>query len=512
MKIKFDVTHKELNIIQDIFAKHLCDDCNVWVFGSRAKNTALFNSDLDLAIECKDKIDLNKLNKIKSDLEFSRLPYTVDLIDINAIKLHFKDLIQNEMIEFPIINNSNVPKLRFKDFSGEYGIKKLSDFSSKCNEKNKDESITEVFTNSAVNGIVSQRDFFDKDIAIQGNLEGYYIVTKNNFIYNPRISTHAPVGPLNRNNLSTGVMSPLYTVFSINDEAVSLEYLEKYFKTTKWYKYMCGVANYGARSDRMNITSSDFFSMPLNLPVLTEQTKIASFLTTVDNKIELLTQKEKLHKDYKKGIMHKIFSQEIRFKADDGSEFPEWVEKRFGEVFKRITTKNKEDNQNILTISAQQGLINQEKYFNKSVSAKDVTGYYLLESGDFAYNKSYSKGYPMGAIKKLNNYDKGVVSTLYICFRINNENASIFYEKYFESGFFNKELHKIAQEGARNHGLLNMSVVEFFNDMKIPLPSIEEQTKIANFLSTIDSKIEQVTTQLEATKLFKKALLQQMFV
>ena len=104
------------------------------------------------------------------------------------------------------------------------------------------------------------------------------------------------------------------------------------------------------------------------------------------------------------------------------------------------------------------------------------------------------------------------MSTLYICFRINSGYDSSFYEKYFNSGFLNRELHKIAQEGARNHGLLNISVVEFFNDIKIPVPVYEEQTKIANFLSSIDTKIEQVQNQLKQTKEFKKALLQQMFV
>jgi type I restriction enzyme S subunit len=98
--------------------------------------------------------------------------------------------------------------------------------------------------------------------------------------------------------------------------------------------------------------------------------------------------------------MQKLFKQEIRFKGEDGNAFPDWQEISFDKVFERVTRKNKEDNQNVLTISAQRGLINQEKYFNKSVSAKNVTGYYLLEKGEFAYNKSYSKGYPMGAIKQ----------------------------------------------------------------------------------------------------------------
>lgn len=185
-----------------------------------------------------------------------------------------------------------------------------------------------------------------------------------------------------------------------------------------------------------------------------------------------------------------------------------------GKVFTRIRRKNKENNQNVLTISAQQGLINQEKYFNKSVSAKDVTGYYLLENGDFAYNKSYSKGYPMGAIKRLNNYDKGVVSTLYICFGLNQDQGFVsdFFEHYFESGLQNRDLSKIAQEGARNHGLLNISVDEFFKDVKLLTPSHDEQIKIANFISAINQKIDLTNSELEKAKEWKKGLLQQMFV
>ena len=165
---------------------------------------------------------------------------------------------------------------------------------------------------------------------------------------------------------------------------------------------------------------------------------------------------------------------QLRFSEFSG----EWQEKRLGEVFERVTRKNIENNKNVLTISAQHGLINQEQFFNKSVAANNVTGYYLLHKNEFAYNKSYSKGYPMGAIKKLNKYDKGVVSTLYICFKAKPENHDIFFENYFDSGFLNKGLHKIAQEGARNHGLLNLSVIEFFRDINLFFPTPPEQKKI----------------------------------
>jgi len=197
---------------------------------------------------------------------------------------------------------------------------------------------------------------------------------------------------------------------------------------------------------------------------------------------------------------------QLRFPEFSGN----WESKIFRDVFERITTKNKENNENVLTISAQQGLINQKDYFNKSVSAKDVTGYYLLHKDDFAYNKSYSQGYPLGAIKRLKKYDKGVVSTLYICFKSIQDNID-FLEQVFNGGRLNHEIHKIAQEGARNHGLLNISVVEFFKDIKLNIPTKPEQQKIAAFLTAVDTKIEQLSKKQELLGEYKKGLMQQIF-
>lgn len=314
---------------------------------------------------------------------------------------------------------------------------------------------------------------------------------------------------------STGVLSNNCFKISFDRRNVDSRFLFNVLTSDFTQNKIKSFFNYGGQP---HLGHKNAALLPFKYPSLSEQQKIASFFSAVDKKIEQLTRKKELLEQYKKGVMQKLFPPageqhpELRFKQEDGSDFPDWEVKRFSEVFERVTRKNKEDNQNVLTISAQEGLVNQEEYFNRSVSSKDVTGYYLLKRGEFAYNKSYSKGYPLGAIKRLNDYDKGVVSTLYICFKIADNNDSDFYEEFLEAGGINHEIHKIAQEGARNHGLLNVSVVEFFKDIIVPRPSKDEQQVIAKFIKGLDEKIHLATIELEGAQTFKKGLLQQMFV
>jgi type I restriction enzyme S subunit len=152
--------------------------------------------------------------------------------------------------------------------------------------------VDEVFTNSAEYGIISQRDFFDKDIANTENIDGYYVVEPNDFVYNPRISTTAPFGPIKRNKLErSGAMSPLYYVFRPNN--VDLSYLEWFFQTSCWYPFMRFNGNSGARSDRFAITDKIFNEMPISLPQdIEEQKRIGMFLTTLDTLITLHQRKQ----------------------------------------------------------------------------------------------------------------------------------------------------------------------------------------------------------------------------
>ena len=204
---------------------------------------------------------------------------------------------------------SRLRQFRFKDEDGkdfpEWEVVQLKNVFRRSTLKNTDDKINLVLTNSAIQGIVSQKAFFDKEIANQNNLQGYYIVEVNDFVYNPRISQNAPVDPLKRNKFSKGIMSPLYTV--LKPITGNLEFLEYYFDTVIWHKYMKSIANYGARHDRMNIQVSDFERLPVSFPSLFEQTKIANFLTAIDKKISLVNEQIEKTKAYKKGLLQKMF-------------------------------------------------------------------------------------------------------------------------------------------------------------------------------------------------------------
>ena len=261
------------------------------------------------------------------------------------------------------------------------------------------------------------------------------------------------------------------------------------------------------------ITGTMLRDLCIQLPNDFEQQKIAEFLSTIDTVIAKQKETVSAWEERKKGVMQKLFSQEVRFKADDGSNFPEWEEKKLNEIAVRVTRKNKDNVTDIpLTISSADGLIDQRNFFNKVVASKDMSGYFLLKNGEFAYNKSYSKGYNFGSIKRLDLYDEGALSTLYICFALNKNENSDFYQKYFDSLSWYPELQKICAEGARNHGLLNVPTNDFFQ-LKLCVPSSDkEQHKIADCLSSLDEVIEKQKETLVAWEELKKGLLQQMFV
>lgn len=202
------------------------------------------------------------------------------------------------------IKNST-PQLRFPEFKGDWEVKKLGEIANRVTSRNKDKSETRVLTNSATEGVLDQNAYFDRDIAVKENTDNYHIVEINDFVYNPRISSSAPVGPISRNKIGQGIMSPLYTVFRLKSE--NINFLEHFFSTTIWHKYLKSVANYGARFDRMAISTDDFYSMPILLPSLPEQQKIADCLSALDEEITAQQQQVEALKKHKKGLMQQLF-------------------------------------------------------------------------------------------------------------------------------------------------------------------------------------------------------------
>ncbi|AGE31504.1 TPA: restriction endonuclease subunit S [Enterococcus faecium] len=263
------------------------------------------------------------------------------------------------------------------------------------------------------------------------------------------------------------------------------------------------------------MTKSDLLEKKVTIPKkCEEQQKIGTFFKQLDDTITLHQRKLDLLKETKKGFLQKMFPKngakvpEIRFPG-----FTEdWEQRKLGEVVERVTRKNKKlESIRPLTISAQEGLIDQNEFFNKTVASRDVSGYYLVKKGEFAYNKSYSNGYPWGAVKRLNQYDMGVLSTLYIVFKPKKIDSD-FLEKYYDTTYWYKEVSKHAAEGARNHGLLNIAASDFFEtEIVMPL-KIEEQQKIGAFFKQLDDIITLHQRKLDLLKETKKGFLQKMFV
>ena len=288
------------------------------------------------------------------------------------------------------------PKLRFPEFTEPWTETQLSNLFKKNIKKNNDGSVTNVISNSAKNGLIPQKDYFDKDIANADNTAGYYIIRKNDFVYNSRKSTDAPYGPISRYTCSDeGIVSPLYLCFRGN-ENVNAYYFEKYFKSSAWHRYIYVSGDSGARHDRVSIKDETFFEMPINLPCEQEQDKIASFLSVLERKIEKQAALVDNLKKYKRGAFECVFSQKIKL---TNCNTP-WKKFKLSDFVTRITRKNGEQTDIPLTISAQYGLIDQRNFFSKTVASTDMSGYYLLKSGEFAYNRSTSNDYPFGSIKR----------------------------------------------------------------------------------------------------------------
>ena len=408
--------------------------------------------------------------------------------------------------------NIKVPEIRFKDEDGndfpDWEIGVLSDVAKKSKEKNKSLQSSEVLTNSATRGVVSQGSYFDREITTESNLDGYYIVPLGAFVYNPRISKLAPAGPINRNNLYGGLMSPLYTVFSVEGEYS--DFLEIYFKTTVWHRYMKAVSNFGVRHDRMNVSTGDFFNMPIALPCTSEQRKIGEFLIAVGERIAKLKRKKVLLEEYKKGMIQKLFSQEIRFKDEDGNDFPDWENRRMGDFLSEHGEKSK-GNEPVFSVSVHKGLVDQIEHLGRSFAAADTSHYNRVNPDDVVYTKSPTGDFPYGIVKRNQSGVAAIVSPLYGVFEPESKGLGVWLNEYFSStANTHNYLNSIIQKGAKN--TINITNRTFLSKaLKVP-SDFEEQSKIGQCFSEMNHRIDSLAEQINKAQEFKRGLLQKMFV
>ena len=292
--------------------------------------------------------------------------------------------------------------------------------------------------------------------------------------------------------------------FKIDNSSANPEFVNYFFNFSETQQKLKSIATIGVSQSNINPTNlKNWLRIPL--PPLPEQRAIADCLSTWDQAIQTLTQLIAQKELRKKWLMQQLLTGKRRLPGFGG----EWKEITLDEISERVTQKNEELNDNVVTISAQRGFVRQEDFFNKRVASDTLVGYYLVHRGEFAYNKSYSNGYPMGAFKRLDDFDKAVVTTLYICFKLKPSTDSDFAKYFFDGGRMNQNLMRIAQEGGRAHGLLNIGLSDFFG-LKLVIPTKEEQTAIAQILQRADQEISLLNQKLTHLQNQKKGLMQQL--
>ena len=338
----------------------------------------------------------------------------------------------------------------------------------------------------------------------------YKVVNIGDIAYNTMRMWQGACGVSNFN----GIVSPAYTVITPLSNLVQTFFI-RLFKNKRTLKSF-RVNSQGLTSDTWNLKYPLFREINVYYPISqSEQKLISTFFDVLDNKMEIVASRLASLKQVKEASLQAMFPQKgetvpkIRFKGFEG----EWEDVKLSSFAKRIKRRNScMESTLALTIASALGLVSQNDYFNNRVVGANIRNYYLLKRGEFAYNKSYSNGYPFGSVKRLDRYEQGILSTLYIVFTIDDSISSDYLTHFFDTTLWHKDVAERAAEGARNHGLLNISAEDFL-DIAIWKPrSIEEQQQIASYFTSLDKQIALQTQRLEKLKQIKAACLDKMFV
>ena len=413
--------------------------------------------------------------------------------------------------------NRRIPKIRFVNFNDKWNYKTLDEISNAIEyginapAKNFDGihkylRITDIDDTSRL-FLTAKLSSPDVDFS-EENYENYKL-QKNDLLF---ARTGASVGKTYLYRESDGEV--YYAGFLIRARLHDSYDGNFVFQQTLTDKYKQFIDITSQRSGQPGVNGKEYGDWKIGIASYSEQSAIGTLFRTLDDLLSSYKDNLTNYQSLKATMLSKMFPKagqtvpEIRLDGFEG----EWVEKRLKDISKRVTRKNNDlVSERALTISAQFGLIDQEEFFQKKIASKDVSGYYLIKKGEFAYNKSYSTGYPLGAIKRLDKYENGVLSTLYILFKAVDVDSD-YLAHYYESDKWHREVSMCAAEGARNHGLLNIAPADFFNTRLVVPKELEEQRAIGSYFSNLDNLINSHQEKISQLETLKKKLLQDMFI
>ena len=407
------------------------------------------------------------------------------------------------------------PKLRFPGFDEPWRSTLLSSVFAKNTRKNIDGQVTNVICNSAKQGLIPQREYFDKDIANCENTNGYYIIEENDFVYNPRKSADAPYGPISSYKYAeSGIVSPLYLCFRAKNE-INPAFFEWYFRSSAWHRYIYMSGDSGARHDRVSIKDDTFFAMPINLPAAQEQECIASFLEKIDIRIEKQRTLVEALKKYKRGLSSSLFDeiakgecktilfadafrllQNNTFSRDDLSfDAGDVLNIHYGDVLIKYGTAVNIGEVAIPYIKPDRNI---EKFSTAS----------YLCNGDMVFADT-AEDYTVGkATEIVGVTDQKILSGLHtIPCRPYDRFAPMYLGYYFNSHHFRSQIYRMVQ-GIKVSSISKSEIAK----TTILVPSYDVQEKVALLLSKADHLIEREEKIVESLKMIRRGLLQQLFI
>ena len=389
------------------------------------------------------------------------------------------------------------PKLRFPGFDEPWQSTLLSSVFTKNTKKNTDGQITNVICNSAKQGLIPQREYFDKDIANSDNTSGYYIIEENDFVYNPRKSADAPYGPISRYKYAeAGIVSPLYLCFRAKKE-INPSFFEWYFRSSAWHRYVYMSGDSGARHDRVSIKDDTFFAMPINLPSAHEQEHIASFLERIDQRIEKQRALVESLKKYKRGLLMHYFS-------DDKTQL--WTQCSVSQIGKVITGStpptNDRSNYDGDLLFCAPGDVGEQKYISSTEKRVSLKGFAL--------------GRPLppnsvivtciGLIGKLGIAKTSMITNQQINALVVSDGFDHEFIYYAFENFFPEYRSKVSMQ------TLPILSKSEFEKLMIKVPDLDVQHKISSHLAAMDRRIEHTQQELNALIEHRRGIMQQLFI